>query len=51
MTTVQKQCLLAALGLYPHSQIDGIWGAKSVAAWEAYRKKHPDSDLLEAEMA
>lgn len=38
MTVVQKQCLLAYLGYYPHRQIDGIWGSKSQAATRAFQR-------------
>lgn len=29
MTSWQHQCVLAALGLYPAKEVDGIWGQKS----------------------
>lgn len=48
MTDLQRQCLLAALGYYPHRQIDGIWGPKSQAAMEAFEAAHPGMTLLEA---
>ena len=48
MTLIQKQCLLAALGFYPHGEIDGIWGAKSQAACEAFQQKHPGQTLQQA---
>lgn len=47
MTDLQRQCLLAALGFYPHQQIDGIWGEKSRAAMAAFEKAHPGQDMLE----
>ena len=48
MTTVQKQCLLATLGLYPYREIDGIWGAKSQSAMAAFAEKCPEKSLAEA---
>ena len=48
MTMQQKQCLLAALGLYPAKEIDGIWGAKSQAAMAAFAGKFPGKTLPEA---
>jgi len=48
MTDLQKQCCLAALGLYPHRQIDGIWGEKSKAALTAFEQLHPGKSLPEA---
>ena len=48
MTAMQKQCLLSALGLYPHREIDGIWGAKSKAAMGAFSEKFPGQTLPEA---
>ena len=37
MTIVQKQCLLLYLGYYT-GQIDGKWGAKSIAATKEFQK-------------
>lgn len=48
MTTLQKQCLLAALNLYPYGEIDGIWGAKSQGALERFEAKFPGKTLAEA---
>ena len=48
MTAVQKQCLLAALGFYPHTQIDGIWGPKSQTAMDALQTRFPGKSLTEA---
>lgn len=38
MTALQKQCLLAALGYYPHTQIDGVWGSRSREATRALQQ-------------
>jgi len=48
VTIVQKQCLLAALGCYPHREIDGIWGPKSQAAMERFEREHPGMTLTQA---
>lgn len=48
MTDVQKQCLLAALGYYPHREIDGIWGEKSRTAMAAFETANPGKSLPEA---
>lgn len=48
MTDLQRQCLLAALGYYPHREIDGIWGVKSQAAQDRFDAEHPGKTLLEA---
>ena len=48
MTIVQKQCLLAALGLYPYREIDGIWGAKSRTAMGDFEAKFPGKTLQDA---
>ena len=45
MTDKQKQCCLAALGLYPANLIDGIWGAKSREAEIAFREAFPGKTL------
>ncbi len=42
MTVRQKQLLLAYLGYYTGG-IDGIWGARSKAATEAFQRAHMDS--------
>lgn len=39
MTAFQHQCILAALGLYPHKEIDGIWGEKSRSAADSLRRR------------
>lgn len=41
MNELQKQCCLAALGFYPHREIDGIWGPKSKAAMYAFEAAYP----------
>ena len=38
MTYLQKQCLLAYLGYYPHADIDGQWGPASRQATEAFQR-------------
>ena len=38
MTDLQAQCLLAALGYYPHREIDGIWGEKSRKGTRAFQE-------------
>ena len=48
MTDIQKQCLLAFLGLYPHREIDGIWGPKSRSAMERFEELYPVKTLTEA---
>lgn len=48
MTEVQKQCCLAALGYYPHREIDGIWGPKSQAAEASFEAENPGVSLLSA---
>ena len=48
MTDLQNQCLLSALGYYPHREIDGIWGPKSRAAMERFEAAHPGLTLVEA---
>ena len=48
MTLIQKQCLLAALGLYPCNDIDGIWGPKSQSAMDAFEARFPGKTLAEA---
>lgn len=48
MTVIQKQCLLASLGFYPHREIDGIWGPKSRSAMEHFEERYPDKTLTEA---
>lgn len=40
MTVLQAQCLLACLGLYPHTAIDGIWGARSRQALKDFQASH-----------
>ena len=45
MTVIQKQCLLAFLGLYPYREIDGIWGPKSQAGLDAFAARHPGKTL------
>ena len=40
LTTLQTQCLLAFLGLYPHTAIDGIWGEKSRKALKDFQARH-----------
>ena len=39
MTVLQHQCLLAALSLYPHREIDGVWGEKSRSAARTLRRR------------
>lgn len=48
MTHKQKQCCLAALGLYPADLIDGIWGSRSEKAQEAFRQQYPTMTLGQA---
>lgn len=50
MNDIQKQCLLAALGYYPHREIDGIWGSKSRSALAAFEADHPGQTLRQAVM-
>ena len=45
MTPEQKQCCLAALGLYPADLIDGIWGSRSQAAMDAFGEQYPETSL------
>lgn len=39
MTAFQRQCLLAALGLYPASELDGIWGSRSRHGLEKLQRR------------
>jgi len=48
MTIDQRQCCLAALGLYPCSEIDGIWGPRSQGAWELFHTRYPGKTLGQA---
>ena len=50
MTSEQKQCCLAALGLYPAALIDGIWGSRSEDAYKAFRQQYPGMTLGRAVM-
>jgi len=48
VTVFQQQCLLAALGLYPAGEIDGLWGPKSREAAMALQLRFgltPDGEV------